>query len=341
MTQALDLVELDAEDPAAVDAAYRILNDATAPDLPDFPPVCRYAHEMQLRHPFPANEHHAFLAHRAGEPVGLVQIDLPVYDNLDKAHVEVSVPGSLRRQGIGRTLYTHAVDLIRAKGRTSVLGFGVLEAMDGAPIGGAGGFAKAVGQESKLTDVRRRLDLSTVDDAELDRLLDEGWSRAKGYSAVQWGLFSPDELLADIAALDSSFLEETPLGELDYEPEKVDPDRLRKHQEARAKYGARAYQTGLIDDATGRLVAWTAIRVAKTVDWHAWQLITLVHPQHRGHRLGIVAKLVNLATMRAEEPAVRMIDTFNAEVNSHMIAINEAMGFRAKDRWANWQTSVA
>jgi len=38
---------------------------------------------------------------------------------------------------------------------------------------------------------------------------------------------------------------------------------------------------------------------------------------------------------------VRMIDTFNAEVNAHMIGINEAMGFRAVDRWANWQASVA
>ena len=59
------------------------------------------------------------------------------------------------------------------------------------------------------------------------------------------------------------------------------------------------------------------------------------------HRLGMIAKVVNLRTLRAQEPAVRMNDTFNAEVNAHMIAINEAMGFRAVDRWANWQASVA
>ena len=83
------------------------------------------------------------------------------------------------------------------------------------------------------------------------------------------------------------------------------------------------------------------MRVTKTIDWHAWQQITLVHPEHRGHRLGMIVKAVNLRTLRAQEPAVRMIDTFNAEVNTHMIAINEAMGFRAVDRWANWQASVA
>ena len=56
---------------------------------------------------------------------------------------------------------------------------------------------------------------------------------------------------------------------------------------------------------------------------------------------GMITKAVNLRTMRAHEPAVRIVDTFNAEVNTHMIAINEAMGFRAVDRWANWQVSVA
>jgi hypothetical protein len=127
------------------------------------------------------------------------------------------------------------------------------------------------------------------------------------------------------------------MGELEYEPEVVDAAQYRQLHETFARWGSRRYQAGLVHEASGRMVAWTAMRIARTVDWHCWQLITLVHPAHRGHRLGVVAKLANLATMRAAEPAVTTIDTFNAADNSYMIAINEAMGFRLVDHWANWQ----
>jgi GNAT superfamily N-acetyltransferase len=341
MSQDLRIVELDVDDPAAVDAAFTIGNEAIIADLPDFPPNCREEHEVRIRVPMPSSERHTFLAYRGAEPVGLVQVDLPVHENLDKSILDVLVLKQHRRQGVGRALYQHAVDFGLARGRTSVMGFSVITDRDGAPIGSSAPFAAAIGHENKLLDVRRRFDLSTADDDELDRLLAESWPKAAGYSTVQWGNLPPEELLADLALLDSSFVDEIPTGELDYEPEKIDADRLRRSSAVRAQYGARRYETGIVHEATGRLVAWTAMRVAKTIDWHAWQLITLVHPEHRGHRLGMIAKVVNLRTLRAQEPAVRVIDTFNAEVNAHMIGINEAMGFRAVDRWANWQASVA
>jgi GNAT superfamily N-acetyltransferase len=326
----LEIVELNADDPAAVDAAYRIGNDTTQADLPDLPPNCRYEHEARLRHPWPASERHSFLALRGDEPVGLLGLELPTHDNLDKAHIEVAVPVEHRRQGIGRALYTHAAALAVAKGRTSALAFS-----PNAP--GPQGFAAAFGLRNGLTDARRRLLLDSVDEAELDRLHTEGLAKATGYSVVQWCNMPPDEYLADLAALDSSFIAETPMGELDYEPENIDPERLRRQDETRAHYGSRRYQAAMVHNATGRLVAWSVLRVAKTVDWHSWQLITLVHPAHRGHRLGMVAKVENLRYLRANEPAVTTVDTFNAVENSYMIAINEAMGFRMVDLWSNWQ----
>jgi GNAT superfamily N-acetyltransferase len=341
MSQNLSIVELDADDPAAVDAAFTIGNAAILADLPDFAPACRFEHEARLRLPMPYADRHTFLAFLDGEPVGVSVLDLPVYDNLDKSILDVLVLEQHRRRGVGRALYEHAVAFGRARGRTSIMGFSVITDRDGAPIGASAPFAAAVGQENKLLDVRRRLDLAGADDAELARLLAESRPKAAGYSVVQWGSAPPEELLDDLALLDSSFLDEAPKGDLDYEPEKVDADRLRRTYTTRASYGGRPYETGVIHEASGRLVAWSALRVARTVDWHAWQLITLVHPAHRGHRLGVISKVVNLQTLREHEPAVRMIDTFNAEVNAHMIAINEAMGFRAVDRWANWQASVA
>ena len=37
---------------------------------------------------------------------------------------------------------------------------------------------------------------------------------------------------------------------------------------------------------------------------------------------------------------MRYIDTWNAAENKPMIAINEAIGFRAVDGWVDWQHDV-
>ena len=55
---------------------------------------------------------------------------------------------------------------------------------------------------------------------------------------------------------------------------------------------------------------------------------------------GTIVKIVNLRYIVEEEPRLRTIDTWNADVNSYMIAINEAMGFRPVDAWANWQQDI-
>ncbi|WP_426509745.1 GNAT family N-acetyltransferase [Dactylosporangium sp. McL0621] len=330
----LEIDEVRADDPAAVDAVFEIVNESVRADLPDLPPNCRYQYDMQWLIPPPRAVRRRFLARHGDEPVGVAELDLPRHDNLDKAHVDVRVHPAHRRRGIGRALFAHATAAARADGRTGVLGFSPVAA-------GPSGFAEAAGVTNRLLDARRRLLLADVDEGTLDRLYAEGVAKSAGYALVHWGATLPEEYVEDLAALDSSFLEETPMGELDYQPERVDAERLRTQQAAFVAWGARRYEAGLVHEATGRLVAWTAIRVTRTVGWHAWQLITLVHPAHRGHRLGLVAKVANLRAMRAAEPAVTTIDTFNAADNSYMIAINEAMGFRFADHWANWQGAIA
>src|SRR5690606_40153197 len=72
----------------------------------------------------------------------------------------------------------------------------------------------------------------------------------------------------------------------------------------------------------------------------AEQWITLVAPQHRGHRLGLLIKLENHRQLRRERPAVRWIHTGNADVNRHMIAINELLGFQVVDAWREYQRKL-
>ena len=92
--------------------------------------------------------------------------------------------------------------------------------------------------------------------------------------------------------------------------------------------------------ASGRLVAWTTLAGPEDTPAHLWQNITIVDPEHRGHRLGMVVKLENLRHAREHRPELTAVDTSNASSNEHMLAINVAMGFRAIDSWMQWQQTV-
>jgi hypothetical protein len=49
--------------------------------------------------------------------------------------------------------------------------------------------------------------------------------------------------------------------------------------------------------------------------------------KHRGHRLGLLVKLAMMELLATTEPQLERISTWNAQVNEHMIAINEAIGY--------------
>jgi len=47
-----------------------------------------------------------------------------------------------------------------------------------------------------------------------------------------------------------------------------------------------------------------------------------------------------MAWLAEAEPTVRWIDTWNAESNAHMIAVNEALGYSIVARGVTWQRAV-
>jgi GNAT superfamily N-acetyltransferase len=273
--------------------------------------------------------------------LGYARIDLPLLDNLENAEVEIDVDPAHRRRGAGRALFAAVVDRARELGRKHLAGMAVEQMPGGPPRHNAGGaFAEAMGCTMALAEVRRRLDVTAVDRAVLDDLLKQAWSRADGYSLLRWSGAAPEDVVADVAYLDGRLIQDAPMGDLAWEPEKIDAARFRANEAAIVRHRRRAYHTGVRHDATGRLVAWTTIGRGEDHDSHAFQWITIVDPEHRGHRLGTIVKVENLYHAMRQEPKLAMIDTWNAASNRHMISINEAMGFRAVDSWANWQRDL-
>jgi GNAT superfamily N-acetyltransferase/RimJ/RimL family protein N-acetyltransferase len=328
-------------DDQTIAAAYEIVAACTREDVSDIPPPCRHAYSVGAQEPWPGHEQEWVFARVDGALAGYLKIELPQLDNTDNVFIDVYVHPAHRRQGVGRALHAHAVRRGREVGRKRLM----MNCVDGLPDGPERGpagraFCTAVGASAALTEVRRRLDLTTVDHAAHDKLLAEAWERAPGYSLVQWTGRSPEEYIDDVAYLDGRLIEDAPMGDLAIEPEKVDAARIRAAEETLIRRKRRMYHTGVRHDETGRLVAWSAISRQQSFDWHAWQQITIVEPGHRGHRLGTIVKIENLRHTRASEPALRVIDTHNAAANDHMISINEALGFRPVDTSVDWQMDI-
>jgi hypothetical protein len=191
------------------------------------------------------------------------------------------------------------------------------------------------------TVARRVLDTTALSPDKLAEQVEE-YRRGAGadYTLHTWFGPTPEEFVAGRAVLSSRFVGEAPLGDIEWEPEKIDVARVRQHERSAAARGHRDYHAMVRHEPTGELVAWSELVgyacQRDTMD----QEITLVLPEHRGHRLGLLTKLANLRQAMSGVPELTTVHTWNAVENAHMIAINEQLGFRLVDLWDAWQQSL-
>ncbi|TCB99047.1 GNAT family N-acetyltransferase [Micromonospora zingiberis] len=328
-------------DEAALDEAYRLVVAAHAVDLPDLPVGDRAQFGLVATNPPYGNLIHRALAWRDGAAVGHLWMRLPELENTGNASVELVVDPAHRRQGVGRALLGYARRVAAEHGRERLIAETIGALPDG-PAGQTSGaaFAAAAGAQAVLTEVRRRLDTSPLDQPTLAALHARAKARAGDYRMVTWSGSVAEEYVADLARLEGRLLIDAPTGDLTIEAEKMSADRFREIERIQVARRRRQYHAGAVHEQTGRMVAWTMIDMGPSDTWHAQQEITIVDPEHRGHRLGLLVKIENLRQALAVEPELQAIDTWNAAVNDHMISINEQLGFRARDAWTCWQLTL-
>ncbi|GIH17081.1 GNAT family N-acetyltransferase [Rugosimonospora africana] len=265
---------------------------------------------------------------------------LPQAANLGMVYLELVVHPQHRRRGIGTRLLEEVYAAARRHSR-SLIETETVRALPGGVARDEAGYRYLTNraQQPGVTSIRSRCQLGdhSGDD---EATLAEAWTHADGYSLVQWRDAAPEEIVKDVAALQSRLMLDAPTGDLAVEQELYDTDRVRRQEATELGLGHRSCSTAARHDATGQIVARTKLSFETNDDTHARQRTTIVEPAHRGRRLGLIVKSANHAHARVHEPALRVIDAWNAEENTHMRAVNAILGFKPVDRWSVFQLSV-
>ena len=289
------------------------------------------------------------------EVLGYAIIQMPRNDNPDQAWIYVTTRRGQRRRGIAHALLGALEEIARENGRSVLHSYTThepapagsnapaltpTEGSGALPVDFASHFVRRRGWElaqvetHSVLEVAEGLDRADALQAEADA------ARGEDYEILTWTGRTPPEWRADLAALYQRMSVDIPLGDLDWEEEAWDVGRLERMEQRRADAGQTVLTAAARHRGTGRLVAFTVLQGSPGIP-AVTQEETLVHGEHRGHRLGLAVKLANLRLLAAEAPERVRIHTWNADENAHMLAINHRMGFRTRLVEGLWQKQLS
>jgi GNAT superfamily N-acetyltransferase len=275
-----------------------------------------------------------------GPILGVGLLEFPLLDNRHSVELTVAVHPHHRRRGVGTALVEHIGQLARADGRrslNSIVDIPVARAHDHASFR----FAPKLGFHATLAGNTRRLDvpLDPVKTAELWGVVSSA-RNARDYRMLTFLSPWPEEFAEDEWELLRVMSTDEPAGDSEREEEVWDEERMTEYDELRRQRGASKLCAVAQHVPSGRAVAMTEILVPHDEPQQSEQLVTVVHPGHRGHRLGLAVKLANLEFLARESPGITFVVTGNASVNAPMIAVNDMMGFRILSEGTFWQKHI-
>jgi GNAT superfamily N-acetyltransferase len=246
-------------------------------------------------------------------------------DNLHRALVLAWVPPRFGRRGVGTALVRHTEDhLLHACARRTAVTQTWLGA-DGQT--GYRAFAEGLGYALNNVEVERRQPLPMAEHV-LAGLEAEAAAHTGGYRLLSLTGPLPPELAQRFCDIYNLLHVEMPQGDLEVEVGRRTPVELAA-QDDELRDAGRTRVTVLAFDAAETIAAYTcaATGPSDSPETAVDQWSTLVHPAHRGHRLGLAVKCALTRTLQEQFPDRTFVRTQNAEVNAPMVRINEALGF--------------
>jgi GNAT superfamily N-acetyltransferase len=283
--------------------------------------------------------------------VGRAMVGLPLVGNTHVAVVYVGVHPDRRREGIGSALFDAGLRIAREAGRRVVLSDSsyAVEPPPGpdalaAPTGSgripadhdatrfalARGFALEQVQRHSVLDV-------PVPPGVLDPLRPDV---GDDYRTHLMRDVYDERWLDQLAVLKTRMSTDAPRAGLELDEDPWDADRVRAAaDDVRAR--GQGFLAAVVEHVpTGTLAGFSMVEFPLDKPPVVFQGDTLVLREHRGRRLGMLAKIAVLDALPAVRPHAARIHTWNAQENAHMLAINVALGYRQASVDAEWQRSL-
>jgi len=321
-----------------VDKILALSDEANENDRDAFA-QCRYQLRRLVTSSSDTDDRHTMVAVDGDDLLGVALIILPRHENQRMAQLGIMVHPRYRRRGIGGALLDSAIEFARRHDRT----VGVASTL--FPMEGDGrwvdsrGFVTAKGFAVALTLNAYRLDLADSTAVE-DELWPEARDRSAEYELITYTAPTPEELAPGVLALASRISTDVPHGDVEVEKTEFDMERLREAEADDQAQGITKRVTIARHLETGAFGGYTVLVLKSGVKDTADVGITLVDPDHRGNRLGVALKIQSQRELRRDHPGVRFIETANADVNDHMLAINRQFGFELVGHVATVQKSI-
>jgi GNAT superfamily N-acetyltransferase len=339
--EAVEVRLLDARDERALAAWHAVLQASERDMWPDRTGFALRDVRAFALHAGTCRRFLQLAASEQGGPVlGVGVMECTMLDNRHAAEVTIAVHPAHRRRGCGTAIVEEMTRLAAAEGRT------VLNSVVDLPVAVAGShpstpFARRVGFTATLQGNTRYLFVPLAA-AKMDELqgIVASARDARDYRTLTFEAPWPSAHVDDHCELMRRMSTDEPAGDGAREEEVWNARRLAEDEELLRARGVWKLAAVAQHVQTGRLVAFSELLLAPDAPGEAWQMATLVHPEHRGHRLGLAVKLANLEALAAAAPLVRRIMTGNATVNAPMIAVNDLMGFEVVGSGHFWQKSV-
>ena len=320
----MELQRLDPDhlDPRDVAGGVAVVEAARRVDSPHRGPMTAANWAADLRAGWDGEPPVAYL-HRdpAGRVDGVLQVSVSERDNRHLAFLELTVRPEVRRQGLGRALYAAGVEIAKSLSRTTA----AIECWD-KPHNLA--FADALGLERAFTAANRRQVMDRVDWSRVSSLVKDAAEHSADYELVRLPWPATDDLVDPLVELTAA-INDAPTDDLDIEDEVFPPQRLRDYERALAERGWRALpagrppprdrRAGRADGRRGRRPSAVSSATSSTPASCARTAVT---------GSACFSRARCCTGWPRTEPQLLEVDTWNAESNDHMIAVNEALGYQ-------------
>jgi len=330
---------VDVHDDAQCARAYDVLVASKSVGRPWHRPSSLDESILGWRHVDKAEPLEMWAVEDTGEVVGVASIWLPQQDNTSFVWFDVSVHPEARRRGAGSALMQRVVERATEERRATLVTDTMVPA-DSSQDHPHRRFLDRHGFTLNNTEIVRHLTLPVSEDL-LSRLADQARPRFEGTYRLETHVNgAPVDQLPTLTSVMNQLSVDAPTGDLELEEESFDPARYAEYLQLERQQNRTRLTTVAIHVSTGDVVAYSDLILPAGAPTTVWQWGTLVHRDHRGHRLGMAVKVDNLRRLQIEDPGRERVVTGNDDTNSWMVSINERLGFEVVELCPAYQRKL-